>query len=240
MNRIYDSAKVDIHLSTTSIASTTVTGEYLSVSDYRTICSSGNIGPMAAGNTVVFQLTQAIDRNGTSVKNISGATCTATANTNVNELKVTLTTVSAGDTLTVNGLVFTAHATTTTVANREFSVAGTDTNDAVNLVTCLNDPVYGVPNIDAENTANVITISAFEDLGASVTAVSSAGTMVVATEGAEAYLEISTDLLDIENGFSWVGISVTTNATITVGCAAGRARARYSPLQSFAATYLAN
>jgi hypothetical protein len=58
---------------------------------------------------------------------------------------VTLLGVSAGDTVTVNGLVFTAHGTTTTVANREFSVAGTDTQDAAELVTCLTDGTYGVP-----------------------------------------------------------------------------------------------
>lgn len=240
MERIYDAAKIDIHLPTQSIASTTVTGEYLSVANYRTFCSGGNVGAMAAGNTVAFQLSQALDRDGTSVKNITGATCTVTANTNVNELKVTLTTVLAGATLTVNGLVFTAHATTTTVANREFAINGTDTTDATNLVTCLNDPVYGVPNIHAENTANVVTISAFEDLGAKVTAVSSAGTMVVATLGAQAYMEVSTDLLDQANGFSWIGISVTTNATIVVGSAAGRSRPRYTPVQSFAAEKLLN
>lgn len=240
MERIYDSAKVDIHLPTQSIASTTVTGEYLDCENYRTFASECNVGSMTTGNTVALQLTQALDRDGTSVKNITGATCTVTANTNVNEVTVTLSTVLAGATLTVNGLVFTAHATTTTVANREFAINGTDTSDATNLVTCLNDPDYGVPNIHAENTAGVVTISAFEDLGATVTAVSSAGTMVVATLGAQGYIEVSTDLIDQENGFTWVGISVTTNATIAAGCAAVRARARYTPKHSYAAEYLAN
>lgn len=240
MERIYDAAKIDIHLPTQSIASTTVTGEYLAVANYRTFCSGCNVGQMAAGNTVAIQLTQAKDRNGTSVKNITGAACTVTANTNVNELKVTLTTVAAGATLTVNGLVFTAHATATTPSAREFAINGTDTSDAENLVTCLNDPVYGVPNIHAENAANVVTISAMEDLGARVTAVSSAGTMVVVTLGAQGYIEVSTDLLDKDNGFNWIGISVTTNATITAGAAAGRARSRYTPVQSFAAEKLLN
>lgn len=57
---------------------------------------------------------------------------------------VTLTNVSAGDTVTVNGLVFTAHSTTTTAANREFSISGTDAQDAAELVTCLNDATYGI------------------------------------------------------------------------------------------------
>ena len=57
---------------------------------------------------------------------------------------VTLSGVTAGQTVTVGGLTFTAHGTTTTAANREFSIAGTDTQDAGELVTCLNDATYGI------------------------------------------------------------------------------------------------
>jgi len=56
----------------------------------------------------------------------------------------TLASVAAGQTITVNGLTFTAHTSTTTAANREFSIAGTDTQDAGELVTCLNDATYGI------------------------------------------------------------------------------------------------
>lgn len=57
---------------------------------------------------------------------------------------VTLANVSAGDTVTINGLVYTAHATTTTVANREFRINQTDALDATELATCLNDGTYGI------------------------------------------------------------------------------------------------
>ena len=60
---------------------------------------------------------------------------------------LTLSGVTAGQTVTINGLTFTAHGTTTTAANREFSIAGTDTQDAGELVTCLNDATYGVPGV---------------------------------------------------------------------------------------------
>ncbi|MDD4868524.1 MAG: CehA/McbA family metallohydrolase, partial [Mycobacterium sp.] len=55
--------------------------------------------------------------------------------------------VQAGDTVyfTTSGLTFTAHATTTTVSARQFSIAGTDAQDAAELATCLNDATYGVP-----------------------------------------------------------------------------------------------
>jgi hypothetical protein len=52
----------------------------------------------------------------------------------VDKYTLTLDAVTAGKTLVVNGLTYTAHATTTTVANREFSIAGgTDTLDADEL-----------------------------------------------------------------------------------------------------------
>jgi hypothetical protein len=57
---------------------------------------------------------------------------------------VTLAAAVAADAITVNGKTFVAHASTTTAANREFSVAGTDAQDAAELVTVLNDATYGI------------------------------------------------------------------------------------------------
>lgn len=237
MERLYDSGKLDVILPSQSIASTTVTGEYLDVSNYRSIAIQANVGAMAVGNTVSMKLTEAKDREGTDVKDVPGVAGTITANVGVNEASITLATTGAGETLVVNGLTFTAHLTTTTVANREFSLAGSDSDDAAQLAICLNDPVYGVPSANADVASNVITLSAHEDEGATLTLVGDTH-ITVATLIAVGYCEMSTDLLDTENGFSWVGISATTNATIPVGLISARLRARYTPLQNFAALYL--
>lgn len=74
---------------------------------------------------------------------------------------VTLASVSAGDTFTVAGsdgkrYTYTAHATTTTAASRQFSVSGTNSQDGDELVTCLNDATYGVPGYTAVNNAGTI------------------------------------------------------------------------------------
>lgn len=75
---------------------------------------------------------------------------------------LTLSGVTAGQTITINGLTFTAHATTTTAANREFSIAGTDTQDATELTTVLNDATYGVPGVIAtQSSAAEILIQPF-------------------------------------------------------------------------------
>lgn len=238
MERLYDSGKIDALLPTQTIAATTVTGEYLNVANYRSVATGANCGPMTVGETVAVQLTQAKDRDGTDVKDITGVTATVNANTKVNEVKVTLATVGAGETLIINGLTFTAHLTVTDVTLRQFSLAGSDANDAAELMTCLTDPEYGVPNVDVDILSNVLTISAFEDVGATITAVGDTH-ITVQTIVAQCYIEISTDLMDHQNGFTWVGIAVTTSGTTVVGSTGGRFRARYTPIQSFAAEYLA-
>ncbi len=59
------------------------------------------------------------------------------------EYTLTLATVLAGEILTLDdgttSLDFTAHATVTTTANREFDISGNDTADAGELVTVIND-----------------------------------------------------------------------------------------------------
>ena len=72
---------------------------------------------------------------------------------------LTLASVLAGETLIVNGLTFTAHATTTTAANREFDISGNDITDAGELTTLLNDATYGILTSTAtDNGDGTITV----------------------------------------------------------------------------------
>jgi hypothetical protein len=68
-----------------------------------------------------------LDATGAGVQLITGASATITANQAVTELTITLAHVLAGEAVTINGLTFTAHSTTTTPANREFDISGADT-----------------------------------------------------------------------------------------------------------------
>ena len=78
--------------------------------------------------------------------------------------ELTLATVLAGETLIINGVTFTAHASTTTVANREFSIGGTDTQDATELAVVLNDATFGIVVQTASASAAVVTV-VMDDLG---------------------------------------------------------------------------
>ncbi|MEE9598158.1 MAG: hypothetical protein V3V96_15410 [Acidiferrobacterales bacterium] len=69
-----------------------------------------------------------------------------------------LSTVTAGQTIILNGLTFTAHADTTTTANQEFDISGNDSADGDELVTVINDSTDGAPGITASNAAGTVTI----------------------------------------------------------------------------------
>jgi hypothetical protein len=72
---------------------------------------------------------------------------------------LTLASVAAGETLVIGGKTFTADATTTTASAREFSISGTDTQDADELVTCLNDATDGIgADYIASNASGVVTV----------------------------------------------------------------------------------
>ena len=105
-------------------------------------------------------------------------------------MTIALATFLAASTIIINGLTFTAHASTTTVANREFSISGTDTADGDALVTCINDATYGVPGVTATNNAGTLTLVS-TDPGATPITASSAGAATIATTQAEAYVEVN-------------------------------------------------
>lgn len=88
-----------------------------------------------------------------------------------------LATVLAGQTVIINGLTFTAHSTTTTVASREFSISGSNSADATALASCINDSTYGVTNVVATVSSARITLTPYP--GTDITATPSAATITV-------------------------------------------------------------
>lgn len=240
--RITEEIKVDVGIQAQSLNGN-VTGAYHDMKDYAKMAAILTAGAIAATKTAKVELLQAKDAAGGSSKGIpttaaQEATATITANTLVTKATVTLATFLAGGTITINGLVFTAHATTTTKANREFSISGDDTADAVELVSCINDPTYGVPGITASNAAGVVTLKA-TDPGQTLITVSSSpddGTCVKATLEAQAYVEIDTRKLDKKNDFNHVAAKVTTDAAIVVGAVIARGSGRFTPEQKVGAS----
>lgn len=236
MHRIIDINKLDQAIEPISLATTSATSEYYPAAKYRQFGFLFGAAAMAATKTVVAQILQATDAAGTGSKNVTSATCTITANTNVKSGTLTLASVVAAETVVINGITFTAHATTTTVANREFHVGVSDTADAAELVTCINDATYGVPGVTASSALGVVTLVATTP-GEIVMTLTGDTHITAATLAAVAYIEIDSCLLDTNNGFEYAAIKLTTDDTILCNADLIRESPRYTPTQYLACSY---
>jgi hypothetical protein len=64
-------------------------------------------------------------------------------------VKLTFATVTNGQTIIFNGDTYTAHTNTTTKATKTFSIAGSDTEDVAEFMSCVNDATHGTPGVTA-------------------------------------------------------------------------------------------
>lgn len=242
--RISEDVKLDVGIQAQSLNGA-ASGRYYNLAGYGKALAILTAGAIAATKTAKIELLQAKDAGGTDAKGIpttgaQAAIAEITANALVTKGTVTLATFLVAGTITINGITFTAHVDTTTIANREFSIVGTDTQDGDELVSCINDATYGVPGITASNAAGVVTLVS-TDPGETVITVSSNpddGTCVKATMEAQAFVEIDTRQLDKNNDFSHVAAKVTTDAAIVVGVSILRGNARTTPEQKVGASAL--
>lgn len=235
MNRLYEELKIDVGLEAQALDNSNVTGKYHPLAEFREVLAILSGGSMAKTKTTILQIMQAKNAAALEAKVITLATCTITANTLVTELTIALATVLADEIITINSLVFTAHGTVTTVANREFSISGDDTADATELCVCINDPDYGVPGVTATNNAGTITLVSTVPGATLITAATTDATFTVVTTKGQAYVSI--EALALDDDFSHVAVKVTSTATGTVAVVLIRAKARKGISQRVGASY---
>lgn len=243
--RISEEVKIDIGFVAQALNNTNGTGKYYSMEGYRKALVILSGGAMAATKTTKIELLQAAIALGTGAVGIpttaaQAALATIAANTKVTEMTVTLATFLVDGVITINGLDFTAHATVTTLADREFSISGTDTDDAVELCLCINDATYGVPGVTASSALGVVTLVATDgkigETVITVTSVPSDATCVLATLKAQAFVEIDTSQLDKKDDFHFIAVKVTTTADTVVAAVLLRGNARFTPAQKVGAS----
>ena len=242
--RIVDEIKIDPALVAQSLASTNATGRYFPMSMWRKVMATAQFAAMVAAGTVKVEFLQAKDRAGTSAKAIGSLSATSTALVGGQVMKIVFATFLATGTITIttykNGVlvgtyVFTAHATVTTIASRQFSISGSDTADGDEFCKCFNDATYGVPGCFAVNSAGTVSLYAVDD-STTIGLASSPddATMVKSTVEGELTIEADKAAFDVQNGFTWVAVKVTT-ASATVLCSANIARfGRFNPVQQTA------
>lgn len=211
MNKLFEAEKFDVGLVAQALDNSNVTGKYHNLAGYRSILAVLSCGAMVKAKTAILQLMQATNAEAGSAKVITVGTCTITANTLCTHLQVTLATVLNGETITINGLLFTAHTDTTVLADRQFSIATGDTESATELCKCINDPTYGVPGILAESALGVVQLTSESPGETLITAVSTDATFTVVTVEAQSYVEI--DPLTLDDTFTHLACKVTSTAT---------------------------
>jgi hypothetical protein len=227
--KLSEEAKFDIGLTPQTLNNSNATGAWYQMRDFRRALAVLHAGAAAATKTSKIEFVQAKDASGTDAKAFSPAVeTTVTANSEVVELTITLATVLATEAVTVNGVTFTAHASATTAANREFSISGNDAADATELANLINNADYGVAGVIASVVSNAITLKAKRPGEKLVSASSAASTFTIATTKHQASVECSHFDLDSGNGFEWVAARVTTTGNTPLSVMF----ARYEPRES--------
>ena len=239
--RVIDEVKIDVGLVPQSLASTNATGLYFPMWRWNRACFACQYGPVATTGTVKLEVFQAKTIIGGSTALIATATVTtgATEITHLSACKqITLATFIAASTITVtpyyNGVAqtavtFTAHATTTTIASRQFSISGTDTADAIEFCKCANDAQYGTPGIYWWPTAGAIIGQAIDDQTTfTITCSVDDGTDTRIEPQGQLIVEVDRSAITWASSFAYVAAKVTTTATIVCGVTLIR-KGRFSP-----------
>jgi len=200
------------------------------------------VGAMAAAATCIMAAWEARDAGATGAQAIAAITATITANTGVAEATVTCVTTAVGNTLTVNGLTFTA-AAAADLPNRVWDQSGDDTADAASLVLALNHVTAGVPGVTATSALGVVTLVATEPGETAITISRVGAPLTLATTRAIGYLEIDgaqmTKATAAVAAYTHIAIAVTTSGAMLTGAVLVRDNARYTPVQTVAASDVA-
>lgn len=226
MLQLTQSLKVDNAI--IPVSTTAKTSPYYGLSRFGRALFTIILGAMAAGLTSVIKLKEAKDGAATDAKDLTDATCTVTANTNVSSAQVVVGSPTNGDTITINSVVFTK-AAATDAAKREFS-------DAAGLETCINHATYGVDGVKAVNSSGTIALTSSEPGEKTITLASTGSALTCSTLSATAYIEVDAEMLDTDNGFSYVAVDVANSSAALTGAVLTRGGARFSPDQAVGAS----
>jgi hypothetical protein len=246
--------KIDLGMVGQTINNSNVTGPYYDMAGYRKAIAICTDGASAINKSTQLEWLQATALAGTGAKVVkqvnatSGteskalSTAAAAAVTKVTECTITASSIGAGETITINGVTFTAHATATTAANREFKIDGTDAQDATALYGLLINATYGVPGLTfVDSTSGAITVSVSDPGTNYITISTDAIThFVLATTKQILYSEIDISDLDIGGGFQYVAPKVTKAGNGIVSVVVLREVGNYGPPAQYVAagTYI--
>lgn len=238
--RLHEINKIDTPLPAAAlVAATPQTTWAYSMGKFNKALFSVRLRNIASTDTdLAFAALEASDIAAATAQNVGDAATTPTVNfarvaagciANANIVQLTCVTVAAADVVTINGVTFTAVAGATVLADNQFDQRGTDTEDAVELVACINN---ALPALVATNAAGVITVQSREP-GAetiTVTGINDITNIVPVTVEVVGNVEVNASALS--DGFDRVCARITPGATaaaIACDISLVRGHGRYAP-----------
>lgn len=198
-----------------------VVGRYIPVANCSKLVALVSVDTMAMGEEAAITAVEATDGVGGGAADIATCTCIVSANEKVDTLSITMNSPAVDDTVTINGLVFTAKAAEDLTA-REFDQSGLVGAQATSLAACINSAAFGVPGITADAVAAVVTLTVDDPTAGgfdTITVLCSDATKAIpATLNAQALLEIDTTALSAGNTHVAIRAAgpVTVNANAVV------------------------
>jgi hypothetical protein len=244
MKPLHLRSKTDIAILSQSLAGA-ATSRYYNMSKYPRAIFKWSIGVLAAAGTSVAQIMEATDAAGAGAQAIVPAIATITANIQATEIALTIVTAAggvhvAGQTVTINGCVFTAAAADVPAA-RTYAVGASGADSAAALLAKINsaNPDIGVPGvtgvsaIDGANTVLTLTVDDPGEL--TITAAASAATTVVSTVSATGYVEVDASQMDTIDGFTHIAVTITNSAASQTAAFIDRFDGRWEPVAQVAA-----
>lgn len=252
--KITERRKFDIGLIPQTINNSNVTGDYYDMRGYTKALAVVLDGASVVNKTTKVEFIQATAAAGTGAKVVkqdnsstgteSSATSTAAAAkiTDVTEATLTLSSAANGETVTITDVdgteyVFTAHTDTTTAADREFAIDGTDAQDATALYGLLIDGTYGVPGLAfVDGGSGAITVKVADKGAGTFSIETDAVTHFIPAITKQAlYSEVDIADMDVAGGFYFLAVKVTKAGNGIVGATLVREGAYNPPDQAAAA-----
>lgn len=250
--KVNERVKADIGLIGQTINNSNVTGDYYDMRGYRkarVICIDG----AGAVNTVTkVEFLQATAAAGTGAKvvkqaNASAGTESSASNTaaaakltDVTECTLALSSAANGETVTITDVdgteyVFTAHTNTTTAADLEFKIDGTNTQDATELHGLING-AYGPPGVTStDGGAGTLTLKATDKGAGTFSVETDAVTHLIPAITKQILVsEIDVGDLDLDGGFYYIAVKVTKAGNGIVGAVLERETKDYPPVDATA------
>lgn len=235
---ISEKLKIDKAIKSTSVSSSGTTSLYFNLTEHAKACFLWEVVVTGLTATSTGLIYQASDKNGTGAASITATSTVAYASSNLTEASIVpAITISAADTVTVNGLEFTDVSATATSSSREFvgNTANISTT-ITNLAAIINDADYGVPGVYAVVGSAVLTLrfaepgKAPDDYDGIVITSSSTTNLTLAAIAMQGIIEIDATSLTLSSNFTHVALNVINTAAYYTSAAVIRGDpCRYGP-----------